>query len=575
MLQILFIWFIVFLVSFAFGKATLSAFHFFFKRESQQQTSLLIMLLLGLVSITVLLSIVHFWLPINSVFLQILILCFTVFQLLYHRKMLLQILSNSYQQFVSLSFLYKISILFFLVFVCYQTSIQPQGFDAGGYHLPYIKWLEKYSVVKGLANVHSRFGFNYHYLLLYAFFGFANWFGTTIHALGGFFFLVGFFYFLPIFGSKSESLFFKIIAAIALLYIAQINKGMMGFSPDFPVAIMQMIIAIECLRYLINKQLNNTPFSVSFFASMVWICFGLISFKLAAVAIVLVFFIAFFKEIFNNKLFIAFCGLLIFIPFLYRNYLLSGYLVYPFDAVDIFHVPWKVPLIRTIHEKIVIKNFALGYPDFYNDSYKYNFALFQKWIHRLIELNKAYLPVVFATIICLFYFMGLVVKNIFQTNYKRLSEPVFLITYGLVFGLFFWWYFAPDLRFGNGIILPFIAILISHFVVTVLPKFNFKPVSFLVPLVLIFTSVFAISGKQISQAKSIDAPPDFSFINQPVYPSPDTVSVHLEGYILYKGNSDLYGKCWECPLPCNYMADDFKFIKPYDFQSGFLPNDSL
>lgn len=37
------------------------------------------------------------------------------------------------------------------------------------------------------------------------------------------------------------------------------------------------------------------------------------------------------------------CGCIILLPFLIRNYLISGWLLYPFGGIDIFHPEWKIP----------------------------------------------------------------------------------------------------------------------------------------------------------------------------------------------------------------------------------------
>ena len=36
----------------------------------------------------------------------------------------------------------------------------PDNYDSALYHIQSIKWIEEYSTVPGLANLHSRFGFN-------------------------------------------------------------------------------------------------------------------------------------------------------------------------------------------------------------------------------------------------------------------------------------------------------------------------------------------------------------------------------------------------------------------------------
>ncbi|EMO63800.1 hypothetical protein LEP1GSC133_1179, partial [Leptospira borgpetersenii serovar Pomona str. 200901868] len=45
-----------------------------------------------------------------------------------------------------------------LIFFLYPPS--PFAYDSGLYHIQSIKWIQEYSVVPGLANLHGRFGFN-------------------------------------------------------------------------------------------------------------------------------------------------------------------------------------------------------------------------------------------------------------------------------------------------------------------------------------------------------------------------------------------------------------------------------
>ena len=45
-----------------------------------------------------------------------------------------------------------------------------------------------------------------------------------------------------------------------------------------------------------------------------------------------------------------FCGCAILCPFLIRNYYISGWLLYPFDKIDIFRTLWKIPKEYLVHD---------------------------------------------------------------------------------------------------------------------------------------------------------------------------------------------------------------------------------
>ena len=62
--------------------------------------------------------------------------------------------------------------------------------DTGLYHAQAIRWIEEYGVVPGLANLHSRFGYNSASFALSAFFSETWLIGRPMHCVAGFFALL-------------------------------------------------------------------------------------------------------------------------------------------------------------------------------------------------------------------------------------------------------------------------------------------------------------------------------------------------------------------------------------------------
>lgn len=50
------------------------------------------------------------------------------------------------------------------------------------------------------------------------------------------------------------------------------------------------------------------------------------------------------KKLWKNIAVCLLCGVAVLIPFLVRNVLISGWLVYPLASIDLFHVDWKIPV---------------------------------------------------------------------------------------------------------------------------------------------------------------------------------------------------------------------------------------
>ncbi len=570
MLVILFVWIYIFLSSFSVGLFT--------QRLLQKVTggasafSAALTSVLGLISITVVLSYCSLFLPINNWILHSILALITASSIWYFRDAFLKVIRDLATSFADADIIHKLLLVVFFLFILIKASGQVQSLDSGSYHLPFIKWVEAHHLITGLANVHSRFGFNYHYHILYAFYGFACVFGTTIHALNGYLFLMGFVYLYGMYTKNAANPLYKLAAIIALLYISQINKGMTGFSPDFPVAIVQMMIVFECLKYLDLKYNNGiTQHNEQHVLLTIFLLtFGAISLKLATVSVVFVVTIVFFRSIFNLKTFATLFvfGVVILSPYLFRNYTMSGYLVYPFYSVDLFHVPWKVPMARTIDEKIVIKNFALGYPYYYKGAYHYNAELFKTWIKNLAYLNKAYPPIIAVIAFCIVVaFVKWTMALISRTKENNLLAPVNVILYGLVAGIFFWFYNAPDPRFGNGIILPLIAIVLADLLISLKLLRLIKPIAIVCCLAIVVSSAASLSGFAVSQTVYQTNKVNFTFVMQEPYPAPDTASISVQGYHSYQAKE----RCWECPLPCSYTIDSFRYTEPGNVNKGFLP----
>ena len=72
----------------------------------------------------------------------------------------------------------------------YGSSRGYMHYDTGLYHAQAIRWIEEYGVVPGLANLHSRFGYNSASFALSAFFSETWLIGQPMHCVAGFFALL-------------------------------------------------------------------------------------------------------------------------------------------------------------------------------------------------------------------------------------------------------------------------------------------------------------------------------------------------------------------------------------------------
>jgi hypothetical protein len=135
-------------------------------------------------------------------------------------------------------------------------------------------------------------------------------------------------------------------------------------------------------------------------------------------------------------------GFIVFIPYLLRNYYLSGYLIYPFPSIDIFNVDWKIPLGKAIDEKEWIVNWAkipgVAYQEVVNLKIS---QWIIPWFKNLPVDNKVFILVNASSVIT--SLIMVIRKDFFLAA----------IQFILLINLAFWFIMAPDPRFAFGFII--------------------------------------------------------------------------------------------------------------------------
>jgi hypothetical protein len=133
-------------------------------------------------------------------------------------------------------------------------------------------------------------------------------------------------------------------------------------------------------------------------------------------------------------------GILIAIPFLIRNVIISGYLIYPYSGIDLFSVDWKMDEAVLEMDRQDITMFGRGITNAadYDQSLSQwlpHWFLSKEWSDRTIVI----LGTAAAVMVC--YFLIKALRN------KRFDKAVFMaVSLG---GLLFWFVSAPLMRYGE------------------------------------------------------------------------------------------------------------------------------
>ncbi len=242
------------------------------------------------------------------------------------------------------SVLQKIFIVFLFVLWAYFTSRGYMHYDSDLYHAQSIRWIEEYGIVPGLGNLHERFAYNSSFFALSALYSFKFLLGTSLHSMNGFMAFLVSISCLPIIKSwKNKKFSISDYARVgAIYYLTIITNEVVAPVSDCAVMLVIFFIVIKWLDTLERVERNNiTPYAllcvVGVYALTLKLTAGLILLLVIKPAYVLI-----KEKRWKEILIYLSTGIVIAAPWFLRTIIISGWLLYPFTALDLFSFDWKM-----------------------------------------------------------------------------------------------------------------------------------------------------------------------------------------------------------------------------------------
>ena len=256
-----------------------------------------------------------------------------------------------------------------LVFA-YASSRGYMHYDSDLYHAQSIRWIEEYGAVRGLANLHNRLGYNSAAFPLSALYSFSFLGIQSFHAVTGYLALL----------IALECL--KVLRVFSYVRENSRNKKSVIPSPADFVRIAGLFYLFAVIDEIVSPASDYFMVLIAFYIVIrfleadcrVW-SFCMLSLlavfnvtvKLSAAMLVLLALLPFIlllrRHAYRQIGLLLLTGFCIALPFFIRNIILTGYLVYPFPSVDLFHVPWKVPFDAALLDAREIKVWGRGFTD--------------------------------------------------------------------------------------------------------------------------------------------------------------------------------------------------------------------
>lgn len=233
-------------------------------------------------------------------------------------------------------------LAFTILFILFFSAQQSISYDEGLYHASFINWLNEFGLVKGVANTHGRLGFDSNWHLLASVFNLKGIFNQPLNQINGLILISTLLYFEWEKKANTEATNFIHLTIILLFFPLLFVYHVIDPSADYIVICWVLLIVYELYYYHKNADEQHRK-------SIITWCLLSISFiltvKLSAYLIVILA-APLVIYIWNDKIavikVIAF-SMIIAVTWLYSNYILSGYFVYPFVQIDAFSPIWKVP----------------------------------------------------------------------------------------------------------------------------------------------------------------------------------------------------------------------------------------
>lgn len=431
------------------------------------QSDLFGVFLLGLVASTFYFNILSFWLPVNYLSLiplaGISLLVFRRNREKYRqislsiRQQLNRLLSRPYLLFTGCLLIMLFS---FCIVPCINT-------DSKGYHYLSILWYEKFKIVPGLANVHGRYAFNPAAFIIQAAYSFTGLTGQSIYPLNPVLTSLFLFWILIRMLRHIHSYAGLVYFLLLIILCRPLLTFLSSPSSDPLVLICLFYALIRLFEVLLRREITLSaillPSLILLYAPIA---------KLSAFPLLLVLAYFFFLLPATEKkapllLKMLPVALLLYLPWLGRNIILSGYLIYPIPDLDFFHPDWKVPRDVLMVDYFLINRWPKGL-DFANTL---NYAhlpspSFHEWFFPwLIYSFKGRQTV--NIIILLLAIFSPVAWAVLYFRKIRPGTALFIFLFILYGCIWIWLNSSPDFRFG---IVPITLSFIFPFLLLTLHK---------------------------------------------------------------------------------------------------------
>ncbi len=461
MISVLINWSYVFITTYIIGYFTLSRAYRFYNHE--RHIGIMSSVMAGLAITTAYAGFFSIFYKVGVVANIVMILFCVIFVWLdrsHYKDILIEIKSgNLTKKIFGANSIRIIKVIIFVLFFIAALFFTTEGnffSDSGYYHEQSIRWIEEFGTVKGSVHILKRLAYNSCYFCQCALYSMRDIFSQSLHCLSGFYGILVMGYALAGFNKSIRT---NAIRLAPFVYFILLCSEITSPASDYPLVFSVFYVAIRWFELLDDNEEHYSPYALL----SLFVVF-LISIKLTVGCLILIVIkpaIAMIKEKRIKEIITSImAGIIILLPYFIRNYIICGWLIYPFTKIDIFNPDWKLPMRHVQTDADEIKVWGRGMGQIggqVTDSIK---VWLPHWWEYMSVPNR--LIVASAIIVLSVYLVYRVCRFVTgviriynrktATNEKRLviidSIDRYIFEAALLFSLLYWFFESPLFRYG-------------------------------------------------------------------------------------------------------------------------------
>lgn len=419
--------------------------------------------------------------------------------------------------------------------VLLHTVQVPHFPDSGLYHAQFIRWAQQYPVVPGLGNLHGRLAFNSHLHLLAAISSPAPETGwpPLPQVLPGYLFLLFVSYQVRGFGRQLQRrhwlAWWYLLTLLGPLLV--LRPWIASPMPDSGLTLLVLLV----LGWALEREECGVPRLRADVLAISMVALTAVTFKLSGAYLLSLpaWYLLRMRPVerFSYASRLLLLALVVLLPWLGRNYLLSGYLYYPLPGFVLSAPDWQIPAAQVRLELAEVVRFA-RHPaaDWFSAGNVPLRDWLPFWYGQQEPADKALLWLLLAVPI------GVAAKFVGDKT-SRVASGYYVLYLLLLGGTGAWFASAPALRFGYGYLLGVVGLGLS---LLLAPRAS----RLLLYGALLLSIAYAVNGSRNELRKL----PPAALLRPADYPKPPLRTVLVQGRPVLIPTEG--GRCWNAPVPC-------------------------